>query len=145
MAGDETAIMQIYCNDPNGRMRVVNATANTYEPNSLSLSMGEVSDNLDVVANIELDNYSDITAIQADFTYPSESYTVNSSDFHLSARCSNHNISATRKSSNRHGMSQYEKDRIRRANKRFIEEERQQNREIKKALYDLLWGSNKSL
>ena len=99
-AGDETAIMQIYCNDPNGRMRVVNATANTYEPNSLSISMGEVSDNLDVVANIELDNYSDITAIQADFTYPSESYTVNSSDFQLSARCSNHNISATRKSSN---------------------------------------------
>lgn len=52
---------------------------------------------------------------------------------------------ATRKSSNRRGMSQYEKDRIRRANKRFIEEERQQNRKIKNALYDLLWGSNKSL
>ena len=52
---------------------------------------------------------------------------------------------ATRKSNNRHGMSQYEKDRIRRANKKFIEEERQQNRKIKKALYDLLWGTNKSL
>ena len=52
---------------------------------------------------------------------------------------------ATRKCSSRRGMSQYEKDRIRRANKRFIEEERQQNRKIKNALYDLLWGSNKSL
>ncbi len=52
---------------------------------------------------------------------------------------------ATRKSSSRRGMGQYEKDRIRRANKRFIEEERQQNRKIKNALYDLLWGSNKSL
>lgn len=52
---------------------------------------------------------------------------------------------ATHKSSNRRGMCQYEKDRIRRANKRFIEEERQQNRKIKNALYDLLWGSNKSL
>jgi hypothetical protein len=52
---------------------------------------------------------------------------------------------ATRKSSSHRGMSQYEKDRIRRANKRFIEEERQQNRKIKNALYDLLWGSNKSL
>lgn len=52
---------------------------------------------------------------------------------------------ATRKSSSRRGMSQYEKDRIRRANKRFFEEERQQNRKIKNALYDLLWGSNKSL
>ena len=51
---------------------------------------------------------------------------------------------ATRKSSRR-GMSQYEKDRIRRANKRFIEEERQQNRKIKNALYDLLWGADKSL
>lgn len=97
-AGDETTIMQIYCNDPNGRMRVVNAKANTFEPNSLSLSMGEVSDNLDVVANIGLNNYSDITAIQADFTYPAESYTVSSSDFHLSGRCTNHSISATRKS-----------------------------------------------
>ena len=52
---------------------------------------------------------------------------------------------ATRKSNNRRVMSQYEKDRIRRANKRFIEEERQQNRKIKNALYDLLWGTNKSL
>lgn len=52
---------------------------------------------------------------------------------------------ATRKSSNRRGMSQYEKDRIHRANKRFIEEERLQNRKIKNALYDLLWGTNKSL
>lgn len=52
---------------------------------------------------------------------------------------------ATRKSSSRRRMSQYEKDRIRRANKRFIEEERLQNRKIKNALYDLLWGSNKSL
>ena len=52
---------------------------------------------------------------------------------------------ATRKSSNRRGMSQYEKDRIQRANKRFVEEERQQNRKIKNALYDLLWGSNKIL
>lgn len=52
---------------------------------------------------------------------------------------------ATRKSSSRRGMSQYEKDRIRHANKRFIEEEKQQNRKIKKELYNLLWGSNKYL
>ena len=37
---------------------------------------------------------------------------------------------ATRKNSSRRRMSQYEKDRIRRANKRFIEEERQQNKRI---------------
>lgn len=35
---------------------------------------------------------------------------------------------ATRKSSRRRGMSQYEKDRIRRANKRLIEEEKQRNK-----------------
>ena len=52
---------------------------------------------------------------------------------------------ATRKSSHRRGMSQYEKDRIRRANKRLIEEEKQRNKKIRNALYDLLWGSNKSL
>ena len=52
---------------------------------------------------------------------------------------------ATRKSSRRRGMSQYEKDRIRRANKRLIEEEKRRNKKIRNALYDLLWGSNKSL
>ena len=42
-------------------------------------------------------------------------------------------------------MSQYEKDRIRQANKRFVEEEKQSFRKMKNVLYDFLWGSNKRL
>lgn len=52
---------------------------------------------------------------------------------------------AVRKKGTRHDMSQYEKDRIRRSNKRFIEEEKQGYRKLKRALYDFLWGTNKNL
>ena len=52
---------------------------------------------------------------------------------------------ATRKSGSRRDMSQYEKDRIRQANKRFVEEEKQSFRKMKNELYDFLWGSNKRL
>lgn len=52
---------------------------------------------------------------------------------------------ATRKKDSHHGMSQYERDRIRRANKRFIEEEKLRNKKMKDELYNFLWGSNKSL
>ena len=52
---------------------------------------------------------------------------------------------ATRKKDSRRTMDQYEKERIRRANKKFIEEEKLINKKIKDELYDLLWGSNKSL
>lgn len=52
---------------------------------------------------------------------------------------------ATRKKDSHRTMDQYEKERIRRANKKFIEEEKLLNKKIKDELYDLLWGSNKSL
>lgn len=52
---------------------------------------------------------------------------------------------ATRKGSKRRGMNQYEKDRIRRSNKRFVETEKSRNKKIKDEMYNLLWGSNKSL
>ena len=52
---------------------------------------------------------------------------------------------ATRKKDSHRAMDQYEKERIRRANKKFIEEEKLLNKKIKDVLYDLLWGSNKGL
>ena len=52
---------------------------------------------------------------------------------------------ATRKKDSIRPMDQYEKERIRRSNKRFIEEEKESNRKLKRALYDFLWGSTKNL
>ena len=52
---------------------------------------------------------------------------------------------ATRKKDSIRPMDQYEKERIRRSNKRFIEEEKESNRKLECALYDFLWGSNKNL
>ena len=52
---------------------------------------------------------------------------------------------ATRKKDSIRPMDQYEKERIRRSNKRFIEEEKESNRKLRRALYDFLWGANKNL
>lgn len=52
---------------------------------------------------------------------------------------------ATRKGGSRRGVNPYEKDRIRRSNKRFIQTEKSRNKKIKDEMYNLLWGSNKSL
>lgn len=52
---------------------------------------------------------------------------------------------ATRKGHSRRAMSQYEKDRIRRSNKSFVEQEKLRSRKMKQGLRDLFWGSSKSL
>lgn len=52
---------------------------------------------------------------------------------------------ATRKSSSHRGISKYEKERIRRSNKRLITEEKKLTKKLKDEIYDLLWGPNKYL
>lgn len=53
---------------------------------------------------------------------------------------------ATRKGSSRtRSNSGYERERIRRSNRRFWQEERKRNKKFKDGLYDMLWGSNKTL
>lgn len=47
---------------------------------------------IDVLVN--LDNYSELTAIQADFSFPNEYYTLSSNDITLTDRCSGFNKTA---------------------------------------------------
>ena len=93
--GDFSALMKIYSNDPQNGLKNVALSGHRYEPNSLGLSV-EPS-NLDdggVSVAISLNNYSDIVALQADFRYPYEDYSISSSDFQLTDRFANHQLYA---------------------------------------------------
>ncbi len=56
--------MQIYSNDPAERMHSVSVSSSIYEPNQLTVS-GQVENN-EYVLCVDLQNYSDVTAIQFD-------------------------------------------------------------------------------
>lgn len=85
--GDFKSTMRIYSNDPTNGLQLVKVNGSRYEPNGLSIdNEAVVSDKyLDVLVN--MDNYSEITALQVDFSYPNEYYTLQSSDISLTERC----------------------------------------------------------
>jgi hypothetical protein len=85
--GDFSGVMRIYSNDGTNGLMMVQLKANRYEPNELQLDNETVSslEYLDVILN--LNNYSELTAIQADFTFQSEYYTLSNSDVSLMERC----------------------------------------------------------
>ena len=85
--GDINAVMRIYSNDPINGLHLVTIKGNRYEPNGLVIDFDEIvsAQYLDVL--VGLDNYSSITAIQADFSYPKEYYTISSNDVVLLDRC----------------------------------------------------------
>ena len=85
--GDIEGTMRIYSNDPNG-LALVKILGDRYEPNGLVIDYDEITDvkYLDVL--VGLNNYSEITAIQADFSYPEEYYIASKNDITLTERCS---------------------------------------------------------
>ena len=91
--GDFTALMKIYSNDPQNGLKNVALSGSRYEPNSLELS-AEVSETNAVEVSMTLHNYSEIVALQADFRYPYQDYSVSSSDFQLTERFTNHYLYA---------------------------------------------------
>lgn len=93
--GDFTATMKIYSNDPQNGLKNVALSGNRYEPNSLSMEADPfILDERNVAVEISMDNYSDIVALQADFEYPYEDYSVAASDFQLTERFGNHTLYA---------------------------------------------------
>lgn len=86
--GEIKGTMRIYSNDPTTGLLVVKVLGSRYEPNELQIDNEDVTTlkYLDVLVN--LDNYSELTAIQADFSFPNEYYTLSNSDVKLTERCS---------------------------------------------------------
>ena len=81
--GDVSTTMEIYSNDPNNRLYVVNITGTAFAPNYLNANINV--DNEAVNLTISLDNYSDIYGIQFDIESPIHFWTK-TSDVILSDR-----------------------------------------------------------
>jgi hypothetical protein len=91
LKGDFSATMKIYSNDPVNGLKNVGLSGHRYEPNSLSIEADPfILGNGDVAVDISMDNYTDIVALQADFVYPYQEYSVSQSDFALTGRFANH-------------------------------------------------------
>lgn len=91
-----TALMQIYSNDPFNTLKQVSVTAVRYEPNAILLSADSNNSFENAQLDIELDNYSNITALQADIVYPHRYCSVDNGDFILTGRSANHTVMAAR-------------------------------------------------
>lgn len=92
--GDFQSTMRIYSNDPTVGLVVVKVKGNRYEPNGLSIDNEPVTSMKYLDVLVDMNNYSEITAVQADFSYPNEDYTLMSSDFSLTDRCSGFSLTA---------------------------------------------------
>lgn len=93
--GDFNALMKIYSNDPQNGLKNVTLSGSRYEPNSVELTAEPFSlDDGDVAVSLSLNNYSDIVALQADFHYPNQDYSIATTDFQLTERFGNHSLYA---------------------------------------------------
>lgn len=94
-AGDINALMKIYSNDPENGLKTVTLQGRRYEPNTIALSADPFNlGNGDVEVTLSMNNYSGIVALQADFRYPYQDYSVASSDFVLTERFASHSLYA---------------------------------------------------
>ena len=62
--GSYSAVMNLYTNDPNNRMKSVDVSGNVYEPNFVSMSGKYVANGYDLT--VSLDNYSEVLGMQMD-------------------------------------------------------------------------------
>lgn len=93
--GDFSALMKIYSNDPQNGLKNVALSGHRYEPNSVGLEAYPfILNNGDVLVSLNLENYSNIVALQANFSYPYQDYSVASTDFQLTDRFANHSLYA---------------------------------------------------
>lgn len=95
LAGNFNALMKIYSNDPQNGLKNVALSGYRYEPNSLALTADPFSlSGGDVAVSLSMDNYSGIVALQANFHYPYEDYSLQASDFQLTDRFAGHSLYA---------------------------------------------------
>ena len=85
--GNFSSYMRIYSNDPTSGLVTIKIQGNRYEPNGLEINYGVVPSEKYLDISIDMNNYSEITAIQAEFSYPNEYYTLRNTDITLAERC----------------------------------------------------------
>jgi hypothetical protein len=94
-AGNFNALMKIYSNDPENGLKTVTVQGHRFEPNTIALSADPFNlGNGDVEVALSMNNYTGIVALQADFQYPYQDYSVAASDFVLTERFAGHSLYA---------------------------------------------------
>ena len=90
--GRQSAVGNIYSNDPENRLKTVNFIVDAFESNQLTLSGSPNDDYTSYMLNVGLENYTEITALQMDIRWI-EGMTTAQKDLQVSSRCSDHSFS----------------------------------------------------
>ena len=93
--GLHTTTMLVYSNDPNRMLVQVAVSAERYEPNYLSISADANQSAATSSVNIDLENYSAITALQMDVVYPKQHYTLSTNDVSVTNRGNGHLVTTS--------------------------------------------------
>ena len=92
MEGNFSANMQIRSNDPTNGAFNVTVSGSRYEPNCVSITTEVNTYYEDVQVALNMDNYTEITAVQFDFCYPHRYYSVGQTDFVAGSRINGHSL-----------------------------------------------------
>ena len=94
--GVYSCLMKIYSNDSDNPMQDVSVNISRFEPNMIFLSACDsIASYKDWDVCVEVENYSSVSALQFDYTYPRTKYNVNIDDFTLTSRANDHNLIVT--------------------------------------------------
>lgn len=94
MEGNYSANMQIQSNDPTYGVYNVTVSGSRFEPNCMTIVADAYECYENVTLSFDMDNYTDITAVQFDFAYPHEQYVVNQSDIVAGNRVDGHSLTS---------------------------------------------------
>lgn len=95
--GNYGCTMRIYSNDANNTMRNIAVSGIRYEPNAFYVETDDYYfPEEDVEVRFMLENYSNVTALQFDYSYPAGNYTAEQGDFALTDRANGQSISTVR-------------------------------------------------
>lgn len=92
MEGNYSANMQIQSNDPSYGVYNVTVSGSRFEPNCMTIVADAYECYENVTLTFDMDNYTDITAVQFDFSYPYSQYVVNQSDIGAGDRVNGHSL-----------------------------------------------------
>ncbi|MDD3322066.1 MAG: cohesin domain-containing protein [Paludibacter sp.] len=90
--GQYTGKLKIYSNSPTNKMVEISLTTNRYEPNILEIPDQIVTKTAYTKIPVYLNNYSNITAVQFDLTYPTEAFEIAKDSISLGTRTDGHTL-----------------------------------------------------
>ena len=94
------AIMDIYSNDPNQRMKAVTVTGSRFAPNYISINANDAYACGRLIIDVSVDNYDDMTGLQFDVEYPGEYFEPFDNNYTLTSRAAGMTVITRQTASN---------------------------------------------